>query len=124
MKQRLWMLCALLLMVQGLLKADRPEGLPDSVYVTGGNFHVQGIAIDRTRRCMYFSFTTSLVKTDLKGNVIGSVEHLTGHLGDLAIHPVTGRHRCLHLPQAGHIGGRSGRLQVLCRHFPCRSSDP
>ena len=90
MKQRLWMLCALLLMVQGLLKADRPEGLPDSVYVTGGNFHVQGIAIDRTRRCMYFSFTTSLVKTDLKGNVIGSVEHLTGHLGDLAIHPVTG----------------------------------
>ena len=84
------MLCALLLMVQGLLKADRPEGLPNSVYVTGGNFHVQGIAIDRTRRCMYFSFTTSLVKTDLKGNVIGSVEHLTGHLGDLAIHPVTG----------------------------------
>ena len=90
MKQRLWILCALLLMVQGLLKADRPEGLPDSVYVTGDNFHVQGIAIDRTRRCMYFSFTTSLVKTDLKGNVIGSVEHLTGHLGDLAIHPVTG----------------------------------
>lgn len=90
MKQRLWILCALLLMVQGLLKADRPEGLPNSVYVTGGNFHVQGIAIDRTRRCMYFSFTTSLVKTDLKGNVIGSVEHLTGHLGDLAIHPVTG----------------------------------
>ncbi len=46
--------------------------------------HVQGIAIDKKKEYMYFSFTTSLIKTDLKGNIIGSVKGITGHLGCLA----------------------------------------
>ena len=53
--------------------------------ITGLNTgHVQGIAIDAKREFMYFSFTTSLIKTDMKGNIIGSVEGLCGHLGCIA----------------------------------------
>ncbi len=44
--------------------------------------HCQGIAIDGA--CMYFSFTTMLVKTDFDGHVLGSVTGLCGHLGCLA----------------------------------------
>jgi len=53
--------------------------------------HVQGIAVDTARKYMYFSFTTVLVKTDLNGNVIGTVKGLTGHLGDLAFNDADGR---------------------------------
>lgn len=53
--------------------------------------HVQGIAIDRARKYMYFSFTTCLVKTDLQGNIIGSVNGIAGHLGCLAYNYQDGR---------------------------------
>ena len=53
--------------------------------------HIQGIAIDRDRKYMYFSFTTSLVKADLDGNVIGSVKGIVGHLGCLAYNCEDGR---------------------------------
>ncbi len=56
-----------------------------------GNCHVQGIAIDTARKYMYFSFTTSLVKTDLNGNLIGSVTGLLGHLGCIAFNDRDGR---------------------------------
>lgn len=55
------------------------------------SFHVQGAVVDVRRGCAYFSFTTQLIKTDLQGRLIGSVDGLTGHLGDLALHPETGR---------------------------------
>jgi len=53
--------------------------------------HVQGIAIDSKREFMYYSFTTCLVKTDLKGNVIGTVKDLAGHLGCIAYCEEEGR---------------------------------
>lgn len=53
--------------------------------------HVQGIAIDEKREYMYFSFTTSLIKTDLKGNIVGSVKGIVGHLGCLAYNKEDGR---------------------------------
>lgn len=53
--------------------------------------HCQGIAIDAKREYMYFSFTTSLVKTDLEGNIIGSVIGIIGHLGCLAYNDDDGR---------------------------------
>ncbi|MDE7442749.1 MAG: hypothetical protein K2M65_01135 [Muribaculaceae bacterium] len=56
-----------------------------------GKHHVQGIAVDVANKCVYFSFTTRLVKTDLQGNLIGSVDGLTGHLGCLALNPADGR---------------------------------
>lgn len=58
------------------------EKLPHEIY--GGAWksgHVQGIAVDTKREYIYYSFTTRLVKTDMKGNVAGTVEGLIGHLG-------------------------------------------
>lgn len=43
--------------------------------------HCQGIAVDKTKRFIYFSFTTALIKMDFQGNVIGTVTGLLGHLG-------------------------------------------
>ncbi|MFC4908231.1 hypothetical protein [Actinomadura gamaensis] len=65
---------------------------PKEVY--GGAWqsgHVQGIAVDRRRGFMYFSFTDLLVKTDMSGRPIGSVTGFTGHLGDLDFNPADGR---------------------------------
>ena len=53
--------------------------------------HVQGIAIDRERKYMYFSFTTELIKTDMTGHVVGSVKGLAGHLGCIAYRDADGR---------------------------------
>ena len=59
-----------------------PRDLPRTVF-SGywGKCHCQGIAVDRKNRVIYYSFTTKLVKTDFRGNLIGSVDGLTGHLG-------------------------------------------
>lgn len=43
--------------------------------------HVQGIAVDEEKGYIYYSFTTILLKTDLSGAPIGSVENIVGHLG-------------------------------------------
>ena len=43
--------------------------------------HVQGICLDKELKYIYYSFTTCLVKSDLQGNIIGSVKGITGHLG-------------------------------------------
>jgi hypothetical protein len=53
--------------------------------------HVQGVAVDTRNGFVYWSFTQRLVKTDLQGNVIGTVEGLTGHLGDLDLNRKDGR---------------------------------
>ena len=59
------------------------QALAQEVYVECGRHHVQGIACDEEAGRMYFSFTTSFVKTDMDGRVLGSVEHIQGHLGAL-----------------------------------------
>jgi hypothetical protein len=56
-----------------------------------GRHHVQGIALDQSREYLYFSFTTSLIKTDLTGRLVGSVRGLTGHLGCIALSPLDGK---------------------------------
>lgn len=53
--------------------------------------HVQGMAVDRRKGFMYFSFTNLLVKTDLTGKPVGSVTGFTGHLGDLDFNTKDGR---------------------------------
>ncbi|MEK7952360.1 hypothetical protein [Luteolibacter soli] len=53
--------------------------------------HVQGVAVDRQRGYVYFSFTTLLVKTNLKGEVLGTLGGFTGHLGDLDFNEADGR---------------------------------
>ena len=53
--------------------------------------HIQGIATDAERKYMYYSFTTSFIKTDMEGNIIGSVTGLCGHLGCIAYNYDDGR---------------------------------
>jgi hypothetical protein len=62
--------------------------------IDGGHWptrHLQGVAVDRRRGLVYWSFTTLLVKTDLAGRLIGSVGGFTGHLGDLTFDERDGR---------------------------------
>lgn len=67
------------------------KNLPRNIYVEGENFHVQGVVVDVKRQVAYFSFTTKLLKTNLKGEIIGSVEGFMGHLGCLDVNPEDGR---------------------------------
>ena len=46
--------------------------------------HCQGIAVDKNKGYIYYSYTTLLVKCDMDGNIIGTVTGFTGHLGDIA----------------------------------------
>jgi len=58
------------------------ERIPNTIYSgKWGKCHCQGACIDTKREYAYFSFTTKLVKVDMKGNVIGSVDNIVGHLG-------------------------------------------
>lgn len=53
--------------------------------------HVQGIAVDVAGGFIYYSFTNLLVKYDFAGNLIGSLQGWTGHLGDLDFNPADGK---------------------------------
>lgn len=55
-----------------------PKQIDTGAYRSG---HLQGIAVDPVKGYVYCSYTQLLVKLDLKGNLIGSCEGLTGHLG-------------------------------------------
>ncbi len=73
-------------------QAELQQELPDSVYSgKQGKLHVQGTAVDPTLGVVYFSFTDKLIKTDLQGNLIGSVTGIVGHLGDLTYDAETGK---------------------------------
>ena len=53
----------------GAKKESCIRQLPDSVYVGGQKTgHVQGIAYDKERDCIYMSFTTRFLKVDMEGN--------------------------------------------------------
>ncbi|RMI43603.1 hypothetical protein [Streptomyces triticirhizae] len=77
---------------QDALDGPHPPRWPE--YVNGGAWptsHVQGVVVDQENGFVYWSFTQMLVKTDLDGNVIGTVEGITGHLGDIDLNPRDGR---------------------------------
>ena len=64
--------------------AQAVPNLPKKLHTEGWKGgHIQGIAVDSKREFVYLSFTTQLVKLDMKGNVIGTVTGLLGHLGCL-----------------------------------------
>ena len=46
-----------------------------------GKLHCQGMSMDKEKKFIYYSFTTKLVKTDIEGNIVGSVDRIIGHLG-------------------------------------------
>ncbi len=88
----------LFLMLAGLLVAtvsvvaqsvpNLPKKLESGPWKAG---HVQGIAVDAKQEFVYVSFTTMLVKMDMKGNVVGTVTGLLGHLGCLEYNEQDGR---------------------------------
>ena len=65
-----------------------PATIPSGLWKYG---HCQGIAIDTNRKYMYYSLTTALIKTDMQGNVIGSVTGLLGQLGCIDFNDEDGR---------------------------------
>ena len=60
--------------------AGKPD-LPDSIYVGGQLQHVQGIALDQEKGCMYMSFTSRFLKVDMNGRILASIDRIQGHLG-------------------------------------------
>ena len=56
-----------------------------------GKLHIQGIAVDRAKGYIYYSFTTKLVKARLNGEIVGTVDGLVGHLGCIAFNERDGR---------------------------------
>ncbi len=56
-----------------------------------GKCHCQGIAVDQKKGYIYYSFTTKLVKSDLEGNIIGTVDHIIGHLGCIDFNDIDGK---------------------------------
>lgn len=54
---------------------------PETIRIEGGKLHVQGIALDQKEKCMYCSFTSAFFRTDLQGNITGSITGINGHLG-------------------------------------------
>ncbi|MBQ0025605.1 MAG: hypothetical protein KBT00_07805 [Bacteroidales bacterium] len=79
MKKQLSILAAFVLASLSLFARERT--IPDAIRVEGGSMHVQGIAFDRDSGYLYLSFTSAFYKTDLAGNLVGSIEGLNGHLG-------------------------------------------
>ena len=73
--------------VPGPLPTDLPAVLDISSGVTT---HVQGIAVNREKGELYYSFTTRFIRTDLKGNVLGTIDRIQGHLGAMTFNPVDG----------------------------------
>ncbi len=73
---------------------EAPEAPELPTHIHGGAWptsHVQGVTVDTENGFVYWSFTQALVKTDLDGTVLGTVEGLTGHLGDIDLNPRDGR---------------------------------
>lgn len=71
------------------LTARLSASYPEVIHVNGDKFHVQGIAFDQKKNCLYCSFTSTFLKTDLEGNVTGSITGINGHLGDMTFNPKT-----------------------------------
>ncbi|MBQ0081016.1 MAG: hypothetical protein KBS95_05660 [Alistipes sp.] len=90
-----FVLFVLILFTATLLYAENKVekfNLPDSIYVGGQKAgHVQGIAYDFDRDCMYLSFTTRFLKVNRQGEIIGSIEKVQGHLGDMTVSPIDGK---------------------------------
>jgi hypothetical protein len=82
----------LLLAMAAAPAAAAPPPLPTTQHA--GPFasgHVQGIAVDRKRGYIYYSFTNLLAKYDFHGKLVGTLVGWTGHLGDLDFNNADGK---------------------------------
>lgn len=91
MKRVILLLSSILLTASALMAQSLPN-LPKKLHTEGWKGgHIQGIAVDNKHEFVYLSFTTLLVKMDMKGNVVGTVTGLLGHLGCLEFNEADGR---------------------------------
>ena len=63
------------------------QDYPAVIHIDGGRLHVQGIALDQKSELLYCSFTSAFFKTDLDGNIVGSITGINGHLGAMTFDP-------------------------------------
>ena len=71
-------ICSLLL---GFILTGCQTQYPEVIHLEGGKMHIQGLALDKSKKCLYSSFTTTFLKSDLEGNTLGSITGINGHLG-------------------------------------------
>ncbi len=65
--------------------------------LAGGSWdvkHCQGLAVDKRKGFVYYSYTTMLIKCDFEGNLVGSVSGIAGHLGDITYNEADGKVYC------------------------------
>lgn len=75
-----------------VLAAGSGDNLPVDIYSgLQGKNHIQGIAVNLEKGEVYMSFTTSFIKTDMQGRLLGSLTGITGHLGCMALNPQDGK---------------------------------
>lgn len=83
-----------LILALGTTTSQAQRALSLEAVIHSGPFkagHIQGVAIDTDHKYIYYSYTTMLIKTDIKGNIVGTVTGLLGHLGDLDFNDADGR---------------------------------
>lgn len=78
---------SLIFMAALAFSCESKASYPEVIHIDGGKFHVQGIALDKKKGCMYSSFTSAFYKTDLQGKITGSVTGINGHLGAMTFDP-------------------------------------
>lgn len=64
-----------------IISCTLQNNYPELIQINGRKLHVQGLAFDHKEQCLYCSFTSEFYKTDLEGNIIGSIVGIHGHLG-------------------------------------------
>ena len=85
------LLCCFRTVAQDPVLGAFPTDLPSVLDISSGvSTHVQGIAVNREKGEMYFSFTTRFIRTDLKGKVLGTIDRIQGHLGAMTFNPEDG----------------------------------
>lgn len=90
--KRLFLVLVSTLFVATVAMAQSVPNLPKKLYSGPWRAgHVQGIAVDAKQEFVYLSFTTMLIKMNMKGEVVGTVTGLLGHLGCLEFNEEDGR---------------------------------
>jgi len=72
--------------------ATSPPALPSQLQTGSWNAgHVQGIAVDRERGHVYYSFTRLLAKYDFDGQLLATLSGWHGHFGDMDFNSADGQ---------------------------------